>query len=122
MNGDCIGMVAGCEISHPGCECWAGCEGRDGSDGNDAPPGYEDWLPDGTDGADGGAGMACMARVPNSAMSAPGVDVLGRDDPGMTAGGAPVGLSAKSSGGCCCGGCCWPFAFDAAKAAIHSGA
>ena len=122
MNGDWIGMVAGCEMSHQAVKA-GGVRGRGGSDGNDVSPGYEDWPPGGTDGADGGAGMACMARVPISAMSAPGIDVPGIDEdgPGMTAGGAPVGRSAKSSGGCCCG-CCCPFAFDAAKAAIHSGA
>ena len=107
-------MVAGCDTSHAGCG---------GADGIDAPPGRE-----GYDGCEeyGGCegypfpGIAAIALVPISAISLPsgppGRDPLG-DPFGEMAGAAAVGMSATpgdwDEGGA---------SFDAAKAAIHSGA
>lgn len=111
-------MVAGCDTSHAGCG---------GADGMDAPPGREGY--DGCEGYGGCEGypfpgIAPIALVPISAISLPsgppGRDPLGDPlgDPfGEMAGAAAVGMSATpgdwGEGGA---------SFDAAKAAIHSGA
>ena len=120
-------MVAGCDTSHAGCGKPDGMDaplGRDGGDGGyDGCDGCEGYDPCG--GCEGYPfpGIAAIALVPISAISlpscAPGRDPLG-DPFGEIAGAAAVGMSA-TPGDCGVWGVCGA-AFDAAKAAIQSGA